>query len=376
MRGLYFLIFLHSGAAVAQTAPTALPMLEVPAQPALGGAGVGRGGADPLLFLQNPASLGLATASARVAHVPSSTWFGDVRYGVDVATAGRSVGPLALGIGLADGAMVGAARTLADGTLYQPADRFRALGAALATRGAVRLSGGATARFVTATDAPVWTGQSYAVGRLRGVTLDVGATLAADVAALAGRPSVGPLQPSLDVTVGVAQTHWSGAIQYSGFSPRATPRTAALGWSVRAGLDPLRSSRPLRLVEAELAVQAEQSLVRSSEAGFVYASALDGPSVRSVAFGTGTASTTGRRGVRLTVLETLTLSWGRFDGWGYADARTHSVEVGSRALVAALAPVPLARRLEPFDLRLGWTTVFAGSDHETRRASVRLVVGR
>ncbi|HEX9951491.1 MAG TPA: hypothetical protein VGB53_06955 [Rubricoccaceae bacterium] len=361
---------------------TALPVLDVPAVPEMGGATVGRLADDARSFLQNPAALALAPAGQAAVGTPSAVWFGESRIETAAASWTSRVRRLALGVGAAQGEMSGDARTLGDGTPFDPTDRFRALSASVATAGAVRAAFGATARMVTSTDAPVYDGARFTVGRLRGMTADVGALVTADVARLAGSPRVGWLSPALDVTAGYAQTHIGGAVKYSGFAGQPLPRTGALGWSARAGLDTPVAGRALRLVEVEGAFGAERRLARPSglEGGVTYAPLMAGVGIADALAGTGTDLTTGRRGVRLGLAETLSVAWGTFDGGGFRSVATRSVEVRTAGVFALAAGRlrlgSVGAALARVDLRVGRTTVFAGSPDATSRTTFSLVVRR
>lgn len=359
---------------------TALPVLEIPAVAEMGGATVGRTAADARAFLQNPAALALAPDGHAAAGTPGATWFGESRFGAAAATWTRRAGRVAFGAGLAQGTLSGDARTLADGTPFDPTDRYRAVGASVATTGAVRVALGATARYLTSTDAPVYDGAHFTVGHLRGVTADVGALVTADVAALAGRPRLSRVAPALDVSAGYAQTHLGGQVTYSGFAGQALPRTGALGWSARTGLDLTVGGRALRLVEAEGAFQAERRLAHEEGNRTTFAPLTGGTAVADALTGSGGDATTGRRGLRLGLAETLTLAWGRFVGGGYRDIATRSIEVrtaGAFAFAATrLAPGPLADALRRTDLRVGRTTVFAGTPDAATRTTLSLVIGR
>lgn len=358
---------------------TALPLLEVPAVVAMGGANVGRTDADPRLGLQNPAAFGMMArdVAQAVGGTPTATWYGENRYGASAAMWGLRRGSLAAGVAIAQATLRGADRTLGDGTPFAPADRFRSLSLGVATTGAVRGGVGVTGRYVTATDVPVWTGATYQTGRLRGASLDLGAQVQADVAALAGRPTLGALTPALEITAGYAQTNLSGAIRYSGFANQPLPRTASAGWSLQAGLELPVAGGTLRLVDAEASFSAERSLVRQGDGTTSYAALTNGLGAANVAFGTGGTATTGRRGVRLTLAETLALSTGRFDGWGYEDVQTRGWEVRTAGLSRLLSGrVPFAPILARTDLRVGRSTVWAGTDEAASRTTLTLVVTR
>ena len=360
---------------------TALPVLEIPAVPDLGGATAARTTDDPRSVLQNPALLGLTSGSVRhaTAAAPSTTWFGEQTMSVGAASFGFDAGRLSVGVGLAQGTLRTDGRTLADGSRYAPTDRYRALGVGVATRGPVRAALGAMARYVTTTDAPYWTGESFRADQLSGVTADLGAAVSADLAALTALPDVAGLRPALEVTAAYAQQHLGGTVRYSGYQHQSLPRLASLGWSATGGLDAPLGGTTLRLLEAEVAAQTEGSLVRRRDGRTEYALVTGGLSPLDALRGSGTDVATGRRGLRLTLAETVTVSRGRFDGWGYTDAQTRSFEVGTAGLFTLLAstdPSGPVAGLGRFDLRLGRTTVWAGTPHQVRRSTVSLVLGR
>ena len=369
-----------ASAQTVQTAVTAMPVLEVPAVPVMGGATVGRSADDARAFLQNPAALALAPAGQSVSDSPSAAWFGESRVETAALAWTRETPRLRWGVGVAQGAMSGDARTLADGTRFDPTDRYRALGASVGTRGAVRVALGASARYVTTTDAPVYDGAAFSVGRLRGVAADVGALASADVMRLAGSPRVGVVAPTLDVSVGYAQTSIGGAVRYSGFARQALPRTGALGWSARAGLDARVGGQPLRLVETEAAFQAERVLARDDADGVAFDRMTGGLGLASALAGSGSARTTGRRGLGVTIAETLAITAGQFEGGGYRLARTRSVEVRTgglfRLAARRVAPGPVAAALGRVDLRVARTAVWAGSPDATAQTTFSLVVRR
>lgn len=367
---------------------TALPFLGLPAVAELGGATVGRATDDPRATLQNPAVGALAAREAAqgVGGAPVDTWFGESRYGVAASAWHLRRGGVAASIAAGVGTMRGADRTLADGSLYAPADRFRSLSVAVGTTGDVRVAAGVTGRYVTSTDVPVWNGTSYLIGSKRGATFDGGLAVSADVAALAGadrwfagRPAVAGLHPALDVTAGYAQTNVGGGIRYAGFGTQALPRLGALGWSAVAGLDLPTRAGDVRLVEAEIARSAERLLVEEQGATTRYAAVVGGMPLSAPLAGTGDDRMVGRAGFRVRLAETVTLSWGRFEGWGYASSRVTGWEVstaGVARLAAARTSSPVAAALARTDLRVGRTTVWAGTENEQTRTTLTLVVGR
>ena len=357
-------------------AQTALPFLEI-APTELGGAGVSR--PDVQTFVQNPALLGLLARDTRAAAsgTPLTDWLGELDHGSGAALVGVTAGPVAVGAGLSQGRLRGEQRRLGDGTLYRPADRYRALSLGAATTGPVRLAVGATGRLVSTIDAPVFDGERFSARTLTGATLDLGVAVAADLDDVVRLPRLGPLAPAVAVRAGYAQTHIGGMVRYAGLEATPLPRTAALGWSATAGLDLPTARGAFRVAELEVSTQAEQSLVQMDAGKYA---ALGHLSPLHAAAGSGDASTTGRRGARVVLAETLALSTGRYDGWGYDDVRSHSVELragGALRLLARVAGSPrvddLARRV---DFRVGRLTTYVGTADESSRTQLSLVVRR
>ncbi len=383
----------------AQNLPTALPFLEIPPSPslnAMGSPGVARTDADPYGFLANPARLGLAARDARAATalypVGASDWFdADLSLASAALTAGFDLRPrglpVSLGVGLGETALRFGELTVVSETglaqaSYEPVDRYRALALGAATTGSVRVGLGGTARHVTSTDRAEFVEGRAEVSSLYGFTFDLGLLAEADVAALLGRPRLGSVRLALSLATGYAQTHIGGTVRYSGFTTRlALPRTATLGWSGTAGLDLPTAHGAWRLVEADVAVQAEHSLVREPEEGrYHYARTLGDLAVRDALFGRGSDAVTGRHGLRVTLAQTVALSRGGFDGWGFDDVRTRGFEFHLagplRAVSWATGDGRFAALTERFDLRFAHAVYFDGDLHESTFDGLTLVVRR
>jgi hypothetical protein len=389
----------------AQNLPlTALPFLEISPSPAangVGGAGVALVEADPHGFLYNPAHLGLAARDVRAlsAFYPTGTtdWlaFEDLALGSAALAVGfdaRVAGlPLAVGAGLGQTVLRFGERIAVDEHgealgAYEPVDRYRALGVGAATTGAVRVGVGGTVRHVTSTDRVLVEDARVATTSVWGFTFDLGVLAEADVTRLLGRPRLSlalPLQPSLTVAAGYAQTNLSGEVNYSGLPAMPLPRTARLGWSARAGLDLPTRAGTLRLVEGLFAVQAEHSLVRYDEqrGQYKYRTVVGDLDVyRNGLLGRGNEVVTGRHGWQMTLAETVAFSRGGFDGWGFYDARTHGLELrlagplkGAALLTGSGRLAEAARR---FDLRLTHAVVFSGDAQESTFDGLTFVVRR
>ena len=248
----------------------------------------------------------------------------------------------------------------------------------------MRAAAGVTARHILTSDTPRLLASGVTEPDLWGVSFDAGAALHADVAALAGRPTLGPLAPSLDVAVGYAQTHIGGTVQYGGGTRQPLPRTAALGWSAALGLDAETRLGALRLVEAQATVQGENILARESggddaAGGFAYAHVAGDLRPGHALTGSGDDAVTGRRGLRLVLFDALAISWGEMGGGGYTRAHSRGAEIrlggALRALALASGYDGLASAGR-FDLRLTHAVAFVGTPEETAVDGIALVFHR
>ncbi len=405
-------LMLAAGApALAQQAlpvPTALPFLDLTPSPGLvgfGGGGVAQHGAAAYGALQNPALLGMVArdlVSETVAGPGASSWrgMGDIQLAGGAQFVGidaRAIGlPIAAGAAISWSTLAYGDRVLQGGAgSYEPTDGYRALSLGAASTGNVRFAAGATVRRVSTTDRVVLHGDEADVSYRRAATADFGLAMTADVASLAESPrlavpGVGVLRPALDVTAGYAQAHIGGRVQYSGGDWQALPRTARLGWGGVAGLDVLlgsaaaQSSRRqtvLRAVELEFASQAETRLVREPSDGvFTYAPALGDVHALDALLGRGDATVTGRRGVRVAALETVSFSWGVYGGGGFDNVRSSAFEVRLAGPLKALALLTGSPRIagaaQRLDLRWTRAVTYAGSSFETTMHGFAVIVRR
>jgi hypothetical protein len=393
-----------AGPALAQSAapvPTALPFLEISPAPGvlgLGGADVAHLGAGAHAALGNPALAGLAArdlVAATAGGPGANDWrsLGDIRFSGGAQSFGldgsRLGVPLTFGAALAWTSMDYGDRSL-QGTqdTYAPIDRFAALSVGGATRGAVRVAMGATVRHLSTTDRVTVSNGRASVSSRRGVTADLGLAASADLAAVAGSPEFalpgdGRLRPALEITAGYAQTHVGGTMRYSGGEAAALPRTARLGWSAVAGIDlefPAMAGA-LRVLEGEIVAQAETRLVRENADGdYSYAPALGDVGALDALAGRGDATVTGRRGIRVGLLETVAISRGWFGGAGFENTASRAVEVRLAGPLKLAAAIGGSRRLADtagrLDLRWIRAVTFIDSPFETTMNGFSLIVRR
>ena len=378
-----FLLLLAAAVAAQPVPPTALPLLEIapsPASQAVGGAGVALPSDAPEAFLHNPALLGLAGEGAAMGGAPAADWRRGIELDGAAARIGADLGPLAVGVGLAQAQMRAPGFALA-GDVVVPEDRYRAIGVGASTRGPVRVAAGAALRHVVTSDAPLVFADGVEERALRGVTADLGVALHADLARLAGLGPLGPLAPEAEVTLGYAQTHLGGTVRYSGGAPAPLPRMAALGWSARLGLRAETSSGPLSLLTLQATLQGEHLLAREGgapEAPFAYASLTGALGPGHALTGRGDGGVTGRRGLRVAALDAVAVSWGALGGGGYADATSWGAEVRLGGLLRAGALAAgrdaLAEAGRRVDLRLSRAVAFADTPEAATVTGATLVL--
>ncbi len=386
----------------AQNLPiTALPFLEIPSSPAIsamGGAGVALHSDDPHAFLYNPAQLGMAARDTRAAGTlypdGSTDWLaiGDLTVGSAALSAGVDLRPLGLplvaGVGLGQTALQFNERIFVDEAgvpvaSYHPRDRYRALSLGVATAGAARVGIGTTVRHVSSTDRASFENDRLFISQLRGVTFDVGLLAEADVTRMLGNPAVGRLLPSLSIAVGYAQSSIGGTLSYSGQSGRsALPRIARIGWSISGGFVLPLKTASIRFVRADVSVQAEHLLVRADgEAGYSYEPFIgDLDVIQNGLLGQGSASVTGRRGYRIALLESIAISRGGFDGWGFENGKTSGMEFRLAGPLKILGELTGNGRwtemADRYDVRFTRAVYFSGEMNESTFSGISFVVKR
>ena len=386
----------------AQNLPiTALPFLEIPPSPAInamGGAGVAFPSSDPHAFLFNPAQLGISARDTRAAGTlfpgGSTDWLaiGDLSVSSTALSAGvdlRPLGmPLVAGIGLGQTALQFGERVMVDDLgeaigSYKPRDRYRALSIGVASAGAARIGMGTTVRYVSSTDRASVENERLAVSNLRGFTFDLGVLAEADITRLLGQPSFGRIRPTLSIGAGYDQSNIGGTITYNGqFAASALPRTARLGWSASGGIAVPLKTTSMQFFQADVSVQAEHLLVRENGvADYTYEPFLGGMNViQNGLLGRGSATVTGRHGYRIAFLESFSISWGGFDGWGFDDAKTRGVEfslAGPLKIIGAVAGnARLADLANHYDVRFTHSVYFYGLPNESTFNGISFVVKR
>lgn len=367
----------------------AMPVLETPPSPstdAVGGAGAITPTDEAAAFLLNPAHLG------RTAHHVRASMTG--RLGSATRIPGLAVDGGAVTLSLGDvhagplgtvtvGAGLGGAQMrlasplpLNDGSYYDAADRYTAFGVGISTHGPIRISGGTTVRTLSSTD-----GLAAETHRsLRGASFDVGTAVDADLTALFGAPSLGPLRPTVTASAAYAQTHIGGEVRYAGAPLQALPRTATIGWGGTVGLAlPLDNGASLPLLHITGTLQADHLLARRISADdYDYAALVGALRPQHVLPGRSSDAVTTRRGARVTFGETVSLAIGTFNGGGFPSTDTRGVEIRLAGLLALTSTLTESRPLNwaarHLDFRLSRATYFADSEEEVALTGISLLV--
>jgi hypothetical protein len=128
-------------------------------------------------------------------------------------------------------------------------------------------------------------------------------------------------------------------------------------------------------------MQSETRLVRErSDGEFSYAPAVGDMSLTDAVLGRGDEAVTGRRAIRVTLLDAISLSRGWFGGAGYGNTASRAVEVrlaGPLQLAAALTGSRrLAAAASHFDVRWTRAVTFIDTPHETTMNGFTLTLRR
>ncbi|MEM9997411.1 MAG: hypothetical protein AAF809_06885 [Bacteroidota bacterium] len=401
-----------------------LPLPQSPEAVALGDAAVATPTADALGFLSNPALLGHPAAhGVRLSGAPSTDWLGFdsinlSSYALMAGLDGRRFGfPFHVGLGIARGTISFDVPPTGESVPFD-ADlegSFTAVNVGIGYDGPVRTSLGFGVR---------WARQGSGLGvlngeippslsdlepdelaavetlELDGTTFDLGLLLEIPLARLVGwRPAGEPAGFDLDVRLAYARMH--GAEEAS-FSPelsgppliaidRRVPRIVRLGWAATAGYDVAVGAGHIRAAALTLSIQADQD-VTSQNVGDWFgtirlADALlgQGNEDREPCAGGGmdfglcaVNSYAGRRGVQLALGETLTASFGRFEGDGLSEPGKGATAYGLgfslgglARLIGLLQDNPRVHRLgERFDLRVTRSVYFANDEDDFDRGTL------
>ncbi len=118
------------------------------------------------------------------------------------------------------------------------------------------------------------------------------------------------LRPSFDVALGYAAQNFGGEVNYI-VDDDPLPRTSRLGYALSAALDFSRNNIPLRLVQADWTVDAEELLVSRDSLGFEYLSPFSSINpIDNLLLGQRSADVGLRVGMRLEIAELLQLNSG------------------------------------------------------------------
>ncbi|MEL6614967.1 MAG: hypothetical protein AAFQ43_04485 [Bacteroidota bacterium] len=213
-------------------------------------------------------------------------------------------------------------------------------------------------------------GDSSDGDRVRGVTLDLGTAVTVPVL---GRTPTGAVSPFLDLSTGYAQRHLTLATEdlFDRDGVPTTARVGVLGYGARAGLDVALGTGRVRAVELDGRIEGNADLDRFEgscsgdelpcDPPVLVRNALVGPlGVSNVLLGDGGTHVSGRRALRLTLFDALSITRGHLEGNGYVEPVTSwggSLDVGGglRAFGLASGDARLVRTGERLSVRVGYS---------------------
>ena len=269
----------------------------------------------PAAITMNPALLATAARrpAVRATGAVTPEWLGQsVVLGTSAASIGVSIpagpGSLALAVGAVrttfDFGQIALTSPTGEVGTYRGLEESIGGGVAVGWSGPVAVDLGAALYGRTDRLPPAEVGAAEAP-RAEAVSLDAGGLVTVDAVALAGlRGPDTDLTPAFELSIGAARRHDERSFEIVE-RPADVPepefggllRETAAGYSARVGLERRVGRARFRLVEAEAMVEGES---------------LDGfPAARAVLAGAAGDRSAGRRGVRLTLLDTVTLRAGR-----------------------------------------------------------------
>ena len=149
--------------------------------------------------------------------------------------------------------------------------------------------------------------------------------------------------PFFNVSIGYAQLNVGDEVYYIDQAQAdPMPRTARLGYGLSTGIDFKIQEMTLRAVELGFTVDAEDLLVirnkdTSGTSGFDYQSFLGDINIdKNIIQMKGDENVLSRSGFKLDLVETLTITWGKYSGRSYDNLKTNGIAIRAKGLLKLL----------------------------------------
>lgn len=361
---ILFLTFAIQNVSVSQ-GETAIPLLQYPVSPSLSGMGATGTSLptdDPFGFLYNPAQLGYTSQENNLSFIiyPSSLELSPFpSVPINLSSFALNLGynfknlidfPLTVGFGFARPEMSFGEFTLTGGT-FEPKDYYLAYSLGAGIDYGVQFNAGITYKSITSILGPINIGVGEEQGSVEAnvSTFDYGLLLNVPVIRLIDdNPTLDlfenvPSIPFFNFSIGYAQLNVGDEIYY--IDPAQAdplPRTARLGYGLSTGIDFIIQDMTLRVLSVSFTVDAEVLLVlRSFDTnGAVvneYQSFLGDIDIyKNIIQMKGDENVISRSGFKLDLVETLTITWGKYSGKSSDSKKTNGIEIRSKGLLKLL----------------------------------------
>lgn len=384
----------------------AIPFLSLPVSPtqsAMGAAGTSLPTDDPYGFLFNPAQLGYTSQSNNLSFIfyPSDiNWLGSNI--ITISGIAFNLGynfknlvgiPLSVGFGFANpeinyGDFI--RTTPIDPTplgTFESKDYYYAYSLGIGVDYYVQFNAGITYKSITSilSDQPV--SEEQGSGKAEVSAIDYGLLLNVPVIRLIDDnltldifenvPSI----PFLNISFGLSRTNIGDEVYY--IDPAQTdplPRSARLGYGISTGMDLQFADTDLNIFDLAFTVDAWDILIeRDSMAKVEYQ-----PGLGDIDFGKhviqikGDDKVVSHAGLQISLLETLVIRNGHFNGRGFHDRKTNGIEIRAKGLLKLLSKFSDDQTIkfiaDHFDIRYYNTNYFADHVLETKITGIALVI--
>jgi len=384
----------------------AIPFLVLPVSPtqtAMGSTGTSLTTDDPYGFLLNPAQLGYTSQSNNLSFIfyPSSVeWLGSPTLSINGIALNLGYNfkntfgiPISVGIGFANPEInygefifTNEGDPTPVGTI-EAKDYYNAYSLGIGIDYYILLSAGITYKSITSVLSDQIVGEEQGSGKAEASAIDYGLLLNIPIIRLIDDnltldlfenvPSI----PFLNLSFGLSRTNVGDEVYY--IDPAQSdplPRSARLGYGISTGMDLLFTDTDINVFNLAFTVDGWDILIERDTSGkFEYQSGIG-----DIDFGKhviqiqGDDKVVSHAGLQISLLETLVIRNGHFNGRGFQDRKTNGIEIRLKGLLKLLNKFSDDSSIkfisDHFDLRYYNTNYFADHFLETKITGIALVI--
>ena len=384
----------------------AIPFLVIPVSPtqtAMGVTGTSLPMDDPYGFLLNPAQLGHTSQSNNLSFIfyPSSVdWLGSKI--LTISGIAMNLGynfknlvgfPLTVGIGFAN-PKINLGEFIITGEIdptpigtFEAKDYYYAYSMGIGVDYYVQLNAGITYKSITSILSDQPTGTEQGRGKAEVSAIDYGLLLNVPVIRLIDDnltldifknvPSI----PFLNLSFGLSRTNIGDEVYYiDAAQTDPLPRSARLGYGISTGMDLQFADIDLNIFDFAFTVDAWDILIERDSIGKSgYQSGLGNIEFdKHVLQIKGDDKVVSQAGLQISLMETLVLRNGHFNGRGFHDRKTNGIEIRAKGLLKLLRKFSDDNTIQfiadHFDLRYYNSNYFSDHPLETKITGIALVI--